>query len=38
MVYTVFPIGFKASPYICQTIGMVVTSYLRTIIGDSAVH
>lgn len=27
----IFPIGFKASPYIYQTIGMVVTSYLRTL-------
>ena len=30
MVYTVLPFGFKASPYIYQMIGMVVTSYLRS--------
>lgn len=30
MVYTVIPFGFKASPFIYQTIGMVVTSYLRS--------
>jgi hypothetical protein len=29
MVYTVLPFGWKASPYIYQCIGMVVTSYLR---------
>ena len=29
MVYTTLPFGFKASPFIYQTIGMVVTSYLR---------
>ncbi|XP_069129670.1 uncharacterized protein [Argopecten irradians] len=31
MVYTVIPFGWKASPYIYQTTGMVVTSYLRSI-------
>lgn len=31
MVYTVLPFGFKASPYTYQTIGMVMTSYLRTL-------
>lgn len=30
MVYTVIPFGWKASPYIYQTTGMVVTSYLRS--------
>uniref|UniRef100_A0A8W8IQ73 Reverse transcriptase domain-containing protein n=1 Tax=Magallana gigas TaxID=29159 RepID=A0A8W8IQ73_MAGGI len=30
MVYTVIPFGFKASPFIYQTIGMVVTSYIRS--------
>lgn len=30
MVYTVIPFGFKESPFIYQTIGMVVTSYLRS--------
>lgn len=29
MVYTTIPFGFKASPFIYQSIGMSVTSYLR---------
>ena len=29
MTYTTIPFGFKASPFIYQTIGMNVTSYLR---------
>ena len=29
MVYTVIPFGWKASPYVYQSIGMTVTSYLR---------
>lgn len=31
MVYTVLPFGLKASPYIYHTIGIVVTSYPRTL-------
>ena len=29
MVYTVLPFGWKASPYVYQTVGMTITSYLR---------
>lgn len=31
MVYTVLPFGLKASPYIYQTTGMLVTSYPRAL-------
>jgi hypothetical protein len=31
MVYTVIPFGFKALPYLYETIGMIVTSYLRNL-------
>ena len=30
MVYTTLPFGFKASPYIYQTVGMVATSEVRS--------
>lgn len=29
MVYTVLPFGWKASPYIYQTVGMTITYFLR---------
>ncbi|XP_052697482.1 uncharacterized protein LOC128175700 [Crassostrea angulata] len=29
MVYTVLAFGWKASPYVYQTVGMTITSYLR---------
>ncbi|KAJ8317151.1 hypothetical protein KUTeg_005055 [Tegillarca granosa] len=31
MTYTTLPFGWKASPYVCQSLGMCATSYLRSL-------